>query len=299
MITLMPEVSAPDALVRTVSARGGIAVRAVVGTAFSRVAAERHAAAPVGSVALGRALMGAVLLAASGKHGERVQLQFRGNGPLGTLTAIGDAEGRVRGYAAHPEATTGTPGLDVASAVGCGVLAVVRHRADGRAPYNGIVPLTKGTIAQDLAHYLTESEQMHSAVGLGVFLGEDGSVCAAGGFHVHALPDADDEEIELAEANVRGFPGPGELVREGVDADGIVDRLLAGLGSRDRTSSRPVFHCGCTRDRVLRAVGLLGRDELSTVARDGEEIEVRCHFCNERYVVSPQEIDELVGARSG
>ena len=93
---------------------------------------------------------------------------------------------------------------------------------------------------------------------------------------------------------MRGFPGPGELVREGVDANGIVDRLLAGLGSRDRHSSPAVFHCGCDRDRVIRAVGLLEREELETSAQDGESIEVCCQFCAERYLVSPGEIQALV-----
>ncbi len=290
--------TAPDALVRTVSTRGGIAVRAVVGTALSRSAAERHGAGPIASVALGRALMGAVLLAASGTHGETVQLQFRGDGPLGTLVVIGDADGRVRGYASHPEAKTRTGELDVAAAVGRGVLAVVRQRA-GRAPYNGIVPLATGTIAQDLAHYLADSEQIHSAIGLCVFLAENGVVEAAGGFSVHALPDADEEEIELAETNVRGFPGPGELVREGVDANGIVDRLLAGLGSRDRHSSRAVFHCGCDRDRVIRAVRLLEREELETSVKDAEAIEVCCQFCAARYLVSPEEIHALLADSGG
>jgi molecular chaperone Hsp33 len=289
--------SAPDALVRTVSERGGIAIRAMVGTSLVREAAGRHGTCPVASVALGRALMGSVLLAASGKHGETVQLQFRGDGPLGTLVVVSDAEGRVRGYPTHAAPTSMGAELDVARGVGRGVLTVVRQRADGRAPYSGIVPLTTGTIAQDLAHYLTDSEQTNNAVGLGVFLGEDGSVRAAGGFFMAVLPNADEDEVDLAEANVRGFPGPGELVRDGIDADGIVHRLLAGLGSRDRHTQAPRFHCGCDRDRVLRAVGLLEPEELEEAAQDGEPLEVRCRFCAERYEVMPDEIYTLLEER--
>lgn len=289
---------AKDALVRTLSGRGGIAVRAMVGTALVRQAASRHATSPVASIALGRALMGAVLLAANGKHGETVQLQFRGDGPLGTLVVIGDADGRVRGYATHAAPASLGNDLDVARGVGRGVLAVVRQRADGRAPYSGLVPLNTGTVAQDLAHYLTDSEQTNSAVGLGVFLEPDGGVEAAGGFVINVLPDADEEEIELAESNVRGFPGPGELVREGIDADGIVHRLLAGLGARDRNVSTPVFHCACSRDRVLRAVGLLEPEELEESAQGGDPLEVRCRFCAERYVVTSEEIGSLLGERA-
>ena len=284
-----------DRLLRTISTDGGIAVRVVVGTALVAEAARRHRSSPTASVALGRALMGAVLLAASGKHGETVQLQFRGDGPLGSVVVIADAAGRVRGYVAHPEAHPPLceGHIDVASAVGRGVLAVVRQRADGRAPYNGIVPLSTGTVAQDLAHYLAESEQSRTAVGLGVYL-HAGEIEAAGGFFVHALPGARPEDIDQAEENVRGFPGPGELVREGLDADEITDRLLVGLGSRDRHYALPAFHCGCDRERVLRAVTALGREEIEQTREAGETLEIRCHFCAEAYAVSPAELGALL-----
>lgn len=285
----------PDRLVRTVSREGGIAVRAMVGTALVDEAVRRHGTAPAASVALGRALMGAVLMAASAKHGESVQLQLRGDGPLGTVFAIADAEGRGRGYASQPRAHVATRGgaIDVAGAVGRGVLVVVRERAGSAEPYSGIVPLVSGTVAQDLAHYLAESEQIHAAIALGVYLEPEG-VASAGGFFAQALPGASEAEIEQVESNVRGFPGPGELVREGLDADAIVDRLLAGLGSRERQRSEPVFHCGCQRERVLRAVTLLGAAELSEVAAGDEPLDVSCRFCGERYRVSPDEIGSLL-----
>lgn len=289
---------APDALVRTVSQAGGIAVRAMVGTKLVAEAARRHHTSPTATAALGRALMGAVLLASSGKHGASVQLQFRGDGPLGTLLALADDEGRTRGSVSHPEAHPPVRGgeLDVGGAVGSGTLTVVRQRGEGGAPYSGIVPLQTGTIAQDLAHYLAESEQHRSAVALGVFLEPDGGVEAAAGFLVHVLPGARDEEIDLTEANVRGFPGPGELVRAGLDADEIVDHVLAGLGSRERVSQTPVFHCPCDVDRVLRAVSLLEREELEQAVLEGEVLEIRCHFCAERYEVTPAQIETLLAA---
>jgi molecular chaperone Hsp33 len=285
-----------DELVRTLSAQGGISVRAVVGTELVREAASRHATSPVASVALGRALMGAALLATSSKHGESVQLQLRGDGPLGSIVAIADGEGRVRGFAAHPSAETppGEAASDVGAAVGRGVLTVVRQRADGRAPYSGIVPLTTGTVAQDLAHYLAESEQIRSAVALGVYLDDRGGIEAAGGFTVEALPGAAPDEIERAEANVHGSPGPGELAREGLGADAIADRLLAGLGSRERHYAQPVFHCGCGRDRVRRAVTLLGREELERTVARAEPLEIHCRFCADTYTVSPEEIANLL-----
>jgi molecular chaperone Hsp33 len=285
----------PDQLLRTISTDGGIAVRVIVGTGLVGEALRRHRTSATASVALGRTLMGAVLLAASGKEGESVQLQFRGNGPLGQITSIADADGHVRGYVSHPEAEVDLDEghVDVSAAVGRGVLAVVRQRADGSAPYNGIVPLSTGTIAQDIAHYMAESEQSQTAVALGVYLMPTG-IAAAGGFFVHALPGARPEDIDQAEENVRGFPGPGELVREGLDADEIADRLLVGLGSRERHYRTPSFHCGCSAERVLRAVTTLGREELSRTQNDGESLEVHCRFCARTHVVSPEDLSKLL-----
>lgn len=287
----------PDLLVRTLSKRGGIAVRALVATQLVREAARRHATSPTASAALGRALMGAVLFAAGSKH-ETVQIELRGDGPLGALVAIADAQGRARGYATHPAAEPPAVAgrLDVARAVGRGTLAVVRSSERGGPPYTGIVPIATGTVAQDLAHYLAESEQIHSAVGLGVFLGAGGAVDAAGGYLVQALPGASEEEIAWAEGNVRALPGPGELVREGWDADAIAALLQGPLGCRERHASEPRFHCGCQRERVLRAVALLGRDDLSAALRAGETLEVRCRFCATCYAVPPDDLAHMLAA---
>ncbi len=285
-----------DQLVRTLSADGGIAVRAMTGTALVGNATSRHAVSPTACVAIGRALMGAVLLAAGKKHGDTVQLNFRGNGPLRSVTAIADSEGRVRGYAsdpgAHPPTREGV--LDVSGAVGRrGVLSVVCSHADGSAPYTGIVPLVAGTVAQDIASYLSLSEQVRAAIALGVYLSDDGGIQAAGGFYAEVLPGASEAEIAQVEANVRDAPGPGELVREGRDASDIVRRLLTGLGHRELSHGEPSFHCPCGRDRVLRTLFLLGRDELRRIAAAGETLEIRCEFCGEDYQVTGDEIGAL------
>jgi molecular chaperone Hsp33 len=287
----------PDRLVRTLSTRGGIAVRTLVATRLVADAAHRHGTSPTASAALGRALMGAVLLAAGGKR-ETVQIELRGDGPLGTIVAIADPQGRARGYASHPAAEPPhrEGRLDVAGAVGRGTLAVVRSTDDAAHPYTGIVPIATGTIAQDLAHYLAESEQIRSAVGLGVFLGARGEVIAAGGYLVQALPGAAEEEIAHVEANVLALPGPGELVRDGWDADAIATILQGVLGCRERHATQPLFHCGCRRERVLRAVALLGRDDLDRARAAGETLEVHCRFCAARYAVGPDDLEQILAA---
>ena len=284
-----------DLLVRTLSQRGGVSVRALVATRLVAEAARRHETSPVASVALGRALMGAVLFAAGGK-GETAQIEVRGDGPIGAIVAIADPQGRARGYVTHAGAEPPAPAapLDVAAAVGRGTLAVVRSSRNGGQPYTGIVPIVAGTVAQDLAHYLAESEQIRSAVALGVFLDADGEIDAAGGYLVQALPGAGEDEIAQAEANVRSLPGPGELVRDGLDADAIAILLQGVLGCRERHASLPRFHCGCQRERVLRAVALLGRDDLSRALEEGETLEVLCRFCAARYAVPPSDLARLV-----
>lgn len=285
-----------DRLIRTLSRDGSIAVRALVATGLVAEAAGRHGTAPTATAALGRTLMGAVLLAAENDVDETLQIQFRGDGPIGSITVIADCAGRVRGYATHP--ATHLPArngkLDVGAAVGRGILAVVRHHPSWREPYSGIVPLASGEIAEDLARYLLESEQKPAAVALGVYVGADGGVEAAGGFLVQALPGASEEAVARLESNVRALPSPTELLRSGVDADGLVDRLLDGLGARERHHGAPRFTCRCDRERVLSAVTLLGREEIRDIATRGEPLEIRCEFCAERYLLPADEVGGLL-----
>ncbi len=279
---------------QSLSLEGGIAVRAIVGTGLVREAARRHRTSPTATTALGRTLLGALLLASGSKGGQTVQIQFRGDGPLRGVVASADDAGRARGYVgsprAHPPRVDGA--LDVHSAVGAGVLTVVRQRP-GRQPYTGLVQIVQGTIAQDLTHYLAESEQSRSALALGVQEDGEGGVAAAAGFLVQALPGADEAEIRRAEENVRANSLPSELVAEGLDAEGLVLRLLDGLGVRARLVSDVGFYCGCDRDRVAAAVRLLGSEEIERAAEQGETLEVRCQFCAEAYSLGPDALRAL------
>jgi molecular chaperone Hsp33 len=285
-----------DELVRTVSGDGDVAVRALDGTRLVAEATRRHRTAPTASAALGRALMGATLLASGSKTDETVQLSFHGDGPLGAVTAIANSVGRARGFVAHPETHLPPRGnkLDVGGAVGKGILAVVRSAPTWREPYRGIVPLASGEIAEDIAQYLRDSEQIDSAMALGVLVGSDGDVSAAGGFLVQVLPGAREEVVATIERNVLALPPPTEMLRAGVRSDEVVDRLLAGLGSRERHRSEPAFACGCGRERALRTVVLLGREEMRALVARREDVEVRCEFCAELYVLAADEVARLV-----
>jgi molecular chaperone Hsp33 len=290
-----PERRAPDRLVRTISRDGGIAVRAIVGTGLVAEAARRHDTSPTATAALGRTLLGALLLAASGKSGESVQIQFRGNGPLRSVVALADDAGRARGYVLRPRADPPRVNgqLDVHNAVGAGVLTVVRQRP-GQLPYTGVVQILYGTIARDLTHYLAESEQINTAVALGVQQGDAGGIQAAAGYFVHALPGASAAETRRAELNVHSASHPSELVAAGADARDLIERLLDGLGHREYFESEVSFRCNCDASRVAAAVRLLGEDEISKAARDGEALEVRCEFCAESYTLEPDALRALI-----
>ncbi len=303
-------------LVRTISSEGGIAVRAIIGSNLVAEAMNRRPMAPTAANALGRALMGGVLIAvgpaspeeslsnltdaASDEReaGESVQLQFRGDGPLGSIVVIADDLGRVRGTVAHPDTdislSDGSP--DVARAIGLGALRVVRSRPEWREPYSGAVPLVSGEIASDLTLYLTESEQTPSAMGLGVAMANDESAVVAAGFLVQILPGAVPEEIERVEANVRGMPALSQLALSDTHCDEIIDLLLRGLGSRSRHASYPVFRCSCSRERAQRTLQLLGEQELREIAASGEGQRVRCEFCAQAHEFSAPEVETLLDA---
>jgi molecular chaperone Hsp33 len=178
--------------------------------------------------------------------------------------------------------------------VGKGILAVVRYQPGWREPYTGIVPIVSGEIAEDLSHYLAESEQTPSALGVGVFVASDQSVAAAGGYLVQALPGADESVLTRLERTVQSLPSPTELVRAGLGADEIADRLLEGIGSRGRQRSHPEFHCACDLERIRRAVSLLGRAETRAIAETRERLQVRCEFCATEYVLEPDEVGALL-----
>ena len=307
------ETAAPEGhatLVRTISLEGGISFRSIIGSNLIAEAMNRRAMAPTAANALGRALMGGVLVAVSPASSdavvdgdvvdidacETVQLQFRGDGPLGSVVVIANEFGHVRGTVEHPDVALtlrdGTP--DVARAIGLGALRVVRHRPEWREPYSGAVPLISGEIATDITLYLTESEQTPSAMGLGVAMANDESAVAAAGFLVQILPDATPEEIDIVEQNVQSMPPLSQLALTDTHCNELIDLLLRGLGSRARHTSYPVFRCTCTRERALRTMELLGQEELREMVETNVTQEVRCEFCAMAHEFSADEIRELL-----
>lgn len=194
-----------DRIVRTMSANGEVSVRVMACTGLVSGATRLHRTSPVATAAFGRTLACSLLLAAGKKDGETLQIEFRGDGPIRGITAIANGEGCVRGYLGDPRIAlppNAAGKLDVAKAVGKGILAVVRNSKYAQQPYTGLVPITTGEIAEDVAVYLADSEQTPSALGVGVYVSETGSVTGAGGFLVQLLPGASEETISTVEKNV-------------------------------------------------------------------------------------------------
>ena len=292
----------PAQLLRTLSSGGGISVRTLIGSNLIAHAMALRSMAPTAVDALGRTLMGTVLIAvgsaarSSEEPGENVQVQIRGDGPLGSIVAISDSDGRVRGTVAEPDTELrlmdGTP--DVARAIGLGTLTVLRHRPGWGEPHSGSVPLTSGEVAADLTLYLSESEQIPSAMGLGVASLQDSTAVVAAGFLVQILPGAEEAEVRRAEATVKALPRLSELVLTGMDGHDLLDRLLDGLGSRERHQSSAVFYCPCDGERALGALSLLERSTLEEIIQQQGTEEVCCHFCGQRYIFGPSEIATLL-----
>jgi molecular chaperone Hsp33 len=285
-----------DHIVRTLAAEAGVRGLAAVTTDLVEEARQRHGTYPTATAALGRALTAALLLGGLGKDGERVSLEFSGDGPLRGILVDATPDGFVRGYVTRPQ--TDLPPragkLDVGGALGSGLLCVLRSPPGEAVPYRGIVPLVSGEIASDVASYLVESEQTPSVVGLGVFVNPDGSVGAAGGYLLQTLPDAEATAIERLERNVSASVPPTELVRRGLGGGAILDSLLAGFPARV-LDERPVrFRCRCNRARVEAAVIAMGRAELLDILMAERRTEIVCQFCGEHYLLDEAELRALL-----
>ncbi|MFN3285586.1 MAG: Hsp33 family molecular chaperone HslO [bacterium] len=283
-----------ETLVRAMGSEGVLAF-ACVSTRLVEEARRRHGAAPTAAAALGRALTASSLLSATLEGQQKVTLRILGDGPLGGIVTDTTASGDVRGYVQNPAVhlpLSGRRKLDVGAAVGRGTLHVTKDLGL-RWPYHGSAPLVSGEIAEDLAYYLAQSEQVPSAVSLGVLVEPDGRVSAAGGFIVQVMPGADPEARDYLEAHVRALPPVTQLVQQGASSADLARAALGRLGAQI-LEERPVrYRCTCSRERVEGVLALLGAEEVESLLAQGRA-EVRCRFCGEVYVLGRQALQELL-----
>jgi molecular chaperone Hsp33 len=287
--------STRDFMVRAYAPELNVRLACVDATGASEEARRRHDATPLATVALSRAICGALLMGATLKGRERVGLQFKGDGPLREVYADADGEGNVRGYVLNPLAEL--PLLegryDVAGGLGTGILNVTSDLGM-RDNYQGIVPLESGEMGYDLANYLLKSAQIPSIVNLAVWLHDGGPVAAAGGFLIQALPGATAETLAELEGNVLGLPPLSRMVRDGLSPEEVLARLMHGHRYETLAVEPVRYRCRCSRERVERTLIALGEAELTDMAATNHGAEVKCEFCGERYLFSELDLLALI-----
>ena len=285
-------------LVRAITGDGLVKAAAITGRDIVERARNIHKLLPMGTAALGRTLMGASLMGDMLKE-ERgaLTLQIKGGGPLGTILAVSDWEGNVRGYVQNPqvELMEQRPGkLDVGRAVGMdGTLTVIKD-IGLKEPYVGSIGLFSGEIADDLAMYFVESEQIPTACALGVLVGLDQSVTAAGGYIIQLLPGADEDMITKIETGVRSMGSVSSALAEGLDGEGLLRAVLKDFDLEILEKHPVEYRCYCSRDRVSRALISMGRKDLTELIQEQGQAELTCQFCDQVYHFSKSELETLL-----
>ena len=287
-----------DEIVRMITGDGYVKGMAITGRALAERARQIHCTWPVATAALGRALLGASMLGDMLKEQRgSLTLQIKGGGPLGTVLAVSDYEGNVRGYVQNPhvelmEKHQGK--LDVGAAVGStGTLTVIKD-IGLKEPYVGSIGLFSGEIADDLAMYFVESEQIPTACALGVLVGTDQSVTSAGGYLIQLLPGASDDIIDKIEAGVHRVGSVSHALEGGLDGEGLLRAVLSDF-QLEILEKHPVeYRCYCSRDRVTRALISMGREELSSLIRDQGQADLTCQFCDKVYHYSQEQLEKLL-----
>ena len=284
-------------LVRCISSDGTLTVMAADTTDIVNTAQEIHKTSAVVSAALGRLLTAACLMgsALKGKD-DSVTLRINGGGPAGTILAVSDSSGNVRGYAVNPvvEIPLNDKGkLDVAGAVGTdGALTVIKDLGL-KAPYVGQIPIASGEIAEDITSYFAVSEQIPTVCALGVLVNPDLTIRRAGGFIIQLLPTADDSVIDLVEKCIEGIEPVTKMLDSKMTPEEICRHVLADFELEVLDEAQPEYRCNCSRDRVSKALISMGREELSDIVKD-ERTEVCCQFCDKKYVFTPADIAKLI-----
>ena len=285
-------------LVRAMTKDGYVKAVAVTTKDIVERARQIHKTLPTATAALGRLLSAASMMGNMQKvENGSITLQVKGGGPLGTVLAVSDAEGNVRGYVHNPQISLLEKyrgKLDVGAAVGTdGMLTVIRD-LQMKEPYVGSVELVSGEIAEDIAEYFVQSEQTPTACALGVLVDVDQSVRAAGGYLIQLLPGAPEDVIGKIEAGIEKAGAVTAMLDTGMTAQQLLETVMADMDLEILETSPVEYRCYCSRDRVTATLISLGRKELQEIVDEGETIHIECQFCDTIYHFEPGEIAELL-----
>ena len=286
-----------DIILRGNEKNGKIRFFAAMTTSLVNEAHKLHMTTPVVSAAFGRTLTATAMMGTMLKgNDETISLQFRGDGPLEGIVAVGNNKAQVRGYVLNnavdlPLKPNGK--LDVGGAIGNGYLSVVRD-LKLREPYVGRVELQSGEIADDLTYYFASSEQIPSVVALGVLVDRDYSIRAAGGYIIQLMPEAEESDIVKLENNIADIPSVTNMLDSGMTPMDILNRVLEGFEIEVTESIEPAYKCNCDEKSIRRALASVGREELEDILKKEGKAELTCYYCNKTYKISGDEIREIL-----
>lgn len=285
-----------DYLVKATTFGGKVRAYAITSTNTVEEARRRQDTWATASAALGRTITVSAIMGAMMKGDDSITVKIQGNGPLGAIVADADAKGHVRGYVSNPHVDfdlNEKGKLDVARAVGTeGSLSVIKDL--GLKDYfTGEVPIVSGEISEDFTYYYATSEQVPSAVGAGVLVNPDHTILAAGGFIVQVMPGAGEEVITRLEEQIQTFPAISGLIREGKTPEQILERLFGEEELKIHETMPIEFRCTCSKERLSNAIIGLGNEEIQNMIDEDHGAEATCHFCNERYHFTEQELEDL------
>lgn len=285
-----------DYLIRATAAGGMIRAFAAVTTDTVETARAAHNTSPVATAALGRLMTGALMMGADMKNdGDLVTIRINCDGPIGGLLVTADRNGHVKGYVHEPGVML-PPNekgkLDVSGALGLGVLTVIKD-IGLKEPYTGDTILVSGEIAEDLTYYFATSEQVPSSVALGVLMNKDNTVRKAGGFMVQLMPGCPDETAAVLEERLKAISSVTSMLNAGMTPEDILHEILKEMEPDIKEEKTPVcFYCGCSRERVEKALISVGKEELKKMIDEGKPVELSCSFCGKKYEFTPAELEE-------
>lgn len=286
-----------DYIVRATAANKQIRAFAATTRELVEHARKIHNTSPVATAALGRLLTGGAMMGSMMK-GEKdvLTIQMKGDGPIEGIIVTADSKANVKGYSGNPNVII-PPNyagkLDVGAAIGYGNLFVSKDLGL-KEPYNSQLPLTTSEVAEDLTYYFAKSEQVPSAVALGVLMEKDNTVKQAGGFIIQLMPFAEESVIEALEQNIAKITSVTAYLEKGYTPEMLLSEVLGDFGVEFLDTIPTKFHCDCSKHKVSKALIGVGKKELQEMIDDKKPIEVNCHFCNTHYIFDTEELKELL-----
>jgi len=285
-----------DYIVRATAGDGQVRAFAATTKELVEEARARHNTSPVATAALGRLLTAGTMMGSMMKNDSDVlTLQIKADGPLGGITVTADKNGNVKGYVENPDVILPPKNgkLDVGGAVGIGLLNVIKDMGL-KEPYVGQTILVTSEIAEDLTYYFANSEQVPSSVGLGVLMNKDNTVRCAGGFIVQVMPFVTDEVLNKLEDNIKKISSVTSMLDAGDTPEEMLGHVLDGLDMVVNDTVETRFECNCSHERIEKAIISVGKKDIQEMIDAGEEVEVKCHFCNTAYTFTVEELKDIL-----